>query len=494
LAGSLLGIYLKTIAPGLTWANGGSDGGDLITAAATRGIAHPTGYPLYLLLAQLFQHLPVGSLAFRTNLMSAMATVVAALLVYAIVTRSLSPSKSLQVTLAAMTAGYCFGLAPLIWSQAVIAEVYALQAFLVVLIVYLYSFPVSNAKGMGRWRGLVLGLAMGNQITTIFLVPISLLFGSFIERMVPNGTPGFKQLRLGNLGLDGKSLRRQLVWFGLGLCVYLLIPLRAFTHPPVNWGNSVTFERFWWLVSGKLYQSYYLQTTIPDLWKQIQAWVMLLLQQFGILGLGVGLMGLVVSGRLSRLYILTVWTAAVSLAFTLFYRSVDSYVYLIPVFISFSIWIGLGIGGLIRQFPHHYSILGLGISLLLIGYFLVRPISYVSQVDASLDHRAETFGGEVLSIAPGNAVIFAKGDRAIFTLWYYHFALKERTDVIVLATELLHFDWYQEIIQSTYPSLIVPSPFSWPETISRANPQRPVCHVQYTDHAEIECTKPLVVP
>ena len=37
--------YLRTLAPGITWANDGYDSGDLITAAVTGGVAHPTGYP-----------------------------------------------------------------------------------------------------------------------------------------------------------------------------------------------------------------------------------------------------------------------------------------------------------------------------------------------------------------------------------------------------------------------------------------------------------------
>jgi len=45
-------VYGCTLAPGLTWANGGTDGGDLITAAATHRVAHTSGYPLYLLLAE----------------------------------------------------------------------------------------------------------------------------------------------------------------------------------------------------------------------------------------------------------------------------------------------------------------------------------------------------------------------------------------------------------------------------------------------------------
>src|SRR5689334_3352659 len=90
---SLFIIYVRTLAPGLTWANSGSDGGDLITAAATGGIAHPTGYPLYLLLARLFQFIPLGSLAFRTNLMSAIFSVLASVLVCEIVTHASSGTQ-----------------------------------------------------------------------------------------------------------------------------------------------------------------------------------------------------------------------------------------------------------------------------------------------------------------------------------------------------------------------------------------------------------------
>src|SRR3990172_6853730 len=121
---SLMIVFVTTLAPGLTWANGGSDGGDLIAAAATGGIAHPTGYPLYLLLARLFQLLPVGSLAFRTNLLSAIASALAAALVYGLVMRASSGSRAVQDWPAGMAAGYAFGLAPLIWSQALITQVY----------------------------------------------------------------------------------------------------------------------------------------------------------------------------------------------------------------------------------------------------------------------------------------------------------------------------------------------------------------------------------
>ena len=49
----------------------GSDGGDLIAAASTLGVPHPTGYPTYTLLARLALLFPIRALAYRTNVLSA---------------------------------------------------------------------------------------------------------------------------------------------------------------------------------------------------------------------------------------------------------------------------------------------------------------------------------------------------------------------------------------------------------------------------------------
>ncbi len=365
---------------------------------------------------------------------------------------------------------------------------YALQALLILLIFSLYTqnAPTDMAamKRLDRWRGLLLGLAMGNHITTIFLVPLALFMGSIHRRVDEQGSA---RRWFENIRLDGPALRRQLAWFGIGLSVYLTLPLRALAQSPVNWGHPVTLERFWWLVSGQLYQSYYLQFSLDSLWEQLRAWAALLLGQFGLPGLILGTLGLVVFGKVSRLHILTTWTALVFSLFAVIYRSADSYVYLIPLVISFAIWIGLGISDLIRGISLRNSKLGLILGLLLIGYFVGRAAINFEGVDASDDTRAEKFGWQVLSTAPENALVFAEGDQAIFTLWYFHFALGERPDLVVIATDLLHFDWYRETLQSTYPLLALPGPFAWPAMIEAANPARPVCSVEYTDAAEIDC-------
>lgn len=491
---SLFTTYLYTLAPGLTWANDGSDGGDLITAAATGGIPHPTGYPLYLLVGRLFQFLPFRSLAFRTNLLSALATALAAVLIYFIVMHSLDLSKFLYQPVG-MAAAYAFGLSPLIWSQAVITEVYGLQAILMALIIYLYTAPpdilLSNCRNLDRCRGLLLGLAMANHITAIFIVPVALLLGSVYIRPKMD-IPSFQQWHswFGGLKIDRSRLLRQLGMLGVGFSLYLLIPLRALNDPPVNWGNAVTLERLWWLVSGQLYQNYYLQITPSEYWERVQTWAVVLLQEFGLVGVLLGLVGLVVFGRLSRLYILTAWTAIIYTSFAAFYKSADSYVYIMPMFLSFTIWIGLGIGGVVKQSLQRSLILGTSLGLLLIAYFIGRAAMHMSDVDASRDYRAEAFASEVFYVAPKHALVFAKGDQAVFSLWYFHYALGERPDLAVVATDLLHFDWYQENLRSNYPMLNVPGSFPWPATIAYANPGRAVCYVQYSDQAEVNCSGP----
>jgi hypothetical protein len=59
--------YLWTLAPTVTLV----DSGEQIVAARFLGVAHPPGFPLYLILAHLFSLIPIGNIAFRINLASA---------------------------------------------------------------------------------------------------------------------------------------------------------------------------------------------------------------------------------------------------------------------------------------------------------------------------------------------------------------------------------------------------------------------------------------
>ena len=61
-----LGVYIATLAPNVTLL----DSGELITAAATFGVGHPPGYPLWTMSGFALSHLlPIGNMAWRMNLL-----------------------------------------------------------------------------------------------------------------------------------------------------------------------------------------------------------------------------------------------------------------------------------------------------------------------------------------------------------------------------------------------------------------------------------------
>jgi len=484
---SLLGVYLMTLAPGITWANYGSDGGDLITAAATGGVAHPTGYPTYLLFARIFQLLPIGSLAFRTNLMSALATVIAALIVYDLTIRFLPSSNENQNWLAGLASAYAFGLSPMLWSQAVITEVYALHILFVSLILYLSidGFLLGFAqKRLDGQLGLTFGLALGNHLTIILLLPILLPSTIFHKSRLTCTicSTEKKEPRI-------NSLLQRLFWLGIGLLIYLSLPLRALSRPPINWGYPVKWEGLRWLVSGTLYQDQLFVLTFPSILSRVQTAARLLIEQFGVLGLVLGLTGLVAFYGSSRLYANTIWTALAFFFFAIIYGTGDSFLYLIPAFLCFAIWIGLGLGEIMNVLKpkfHQFATLG---SFIFIFYLITQAATHWSQVDASQDLRAERFGEEVFAQAPINAIVFAKGDKAVFAMWYFHYALHKRPDLVVIAVDLLHFDWYQKTLYTTYPDLIIPGRFPFAGMVAAANPDRPVCNIHYDIKSEIYCSE-----
>jgi hypothetical protein len=490
LAISLTWIYLATIAPGLTWANSGSDGGDLITAAATGGIAHPSGYPVYLLLARGFQLLPVGSLAFRTNLMSAFFAVATSLLVYLLVfRRACEGMQKYQAYIASLSAGFAVGLSPLVWSQAVITEVYTLHAFFTVLILYLAVQPatpqLSRQVRLDCMRGIIYGLALGNHLTAIVMIPGAIVVSCVSRYSSPQKLTGL----LRNIKVDWKSAGRQFTWMLVGFSVYMILPLRAMTHPVINWGNPVNLQNIWWLVSGDVYRSYYLPGSLIQIWPRIQAGANLLLQQFGFLGILLGFTGLIVLFRLSRLYVLTIWSGLVFTVIAIGYQSHDSFVYFIPAIISFSIWIGISVGHIVQFLTKWHALwIWLFTTALLINLSL-GVVTNWNGVDASRDDRAENFGRQMFASLPENAIVFVEGDQAVFASWYFHFALKQRPDISVVATDLLHWAWYLDSMKTAYPLMNFSTPFPWPSTIIVENPTRPACQVKYVDHMDIACEK-----
>lgn len=473
--------YGVTLAVGPTWANRARDSGELITAAAVSGVAHPSGYPTYLLFLQLFQLLPLGGdLAFRSHLSSACAGVITTILVYLLLAKLLhdpaSPTVTtttrwLVVATATVSAAW-FGLSPLFWSQAVVAEVYALHTmFVALLLLWLLDDLQSPANHTPRsshrwWRGPVVGLMLGNHLTILPLVLVWMLWPT-----IP--------LRSGGLVRTGQRLVGLLV----GLLVYGVIPFRAAQQPPINWGGASDLAGFWWLLSGAPYRELAFGLPAQFLLERLQAWASLLLQQFGLVGLVLGGVGLVFARPPQRRFI---WlSAALALCWSLFavgYNTADSWAYLLPVFLIFALWIGSGLLIVLENLAARHPLLAPGVLLGVVIFIGWQVSATLPLVDASTDQRAVVYGRSVLQVAPPNALVVTSEDRDSFVLWYYHFALAERRDVAIVVEPLLDFAWYRTNLTSVYPTLTLPADpaevgvTGWSAALQAANaPERPFC-------------------
>jgi hypothetical protein len=460
----LISLYCFTLAPGLSWANNGADGGDLITAAAINGVPHPTGYPLYMLLAKLFQWLPIGNLAYRTNLLSTFCTILAAFFVYQTIFYFKNGKK--HGSISAIIAALVFGLSPLVWSQAVITEVYGLQSLLTIGILY-QTIRMGNKPYEDILRGLLFGLALGNHITGIFLLPLLLLDKEEFH-----------------ISLKSNLSTR---FFGLlvGAAVYLILPLRAMNQPSINWFNPVTFTSFYKLVTGQIYQSYFSASYALD---RARSWAGFLIENFSIPGVAIGIYAILNSENNKRFNCLVAWIFLIYGFFALFYASYDSYVYLIQTILAFSLWIGLSIDRIISYVMGRWHKAYWVLFPLSVLFFIFRIYSIVPKVNASNDDRAELFGQLVFDTVPDNAMIFTKDDHSTFALWYFHFAENQRPDIKVISEGLLEYDWYQQSLRTTYPNLIVPKLSNLsPHNLIMNNSRYPYCLVRDSESLQINC-------
>ena len=154
-----LAVYNATLTPSLSYNS--ADGNELATVSYTLGLAHSTGYPLYTWLGKLFTFIPVGDVAHRVILMSAVQGVAAVALLYLIMLTITSrrrdvmscdetPLRTCDEAASAFTALF-FAFSLTFWSQAVIAEVYAPNVFMLALTVWLLLSPPLSPSQL--WGG-----------------------------------------------------------------------------------------------------------------------------------------------------------------------------------------------------------------------------------------------------------------------------------------------------------------------------------------------------
>ena len=183
-----LGVYAYTLAPTLTL----EDSGELAVAADYLGVPHPPGYPIWTLIGWAFSRLfrfvtylgqpnPAWSVGLASAVFGALATGITALLISrsgADMLRTVKRTTEAIGETAEAWIAWCGGLvgsllfafSPVMWSQSVIVEVYALNAFFLMLVMLLVYMWIRRPTDRLLWiTAFVFGLGLTNYQVLLLL-------------------------------------------------------------------------------------------------------------------------------------------------------------------------------------------------------------------------------------------------------------------------------------------------------------------------------------
>lgn len=381
------------------------DSGELVAAAATLGIPHPSGYPLYVLLGHLWiKLLPFATPAFAMSLFSACCAAGACAMLYALLRRS--GVDGLAATVGALVLAFSTSF----WSQANIQRVYTLGAFLMVAV-------IAAALEWQRRRQLrfmmlaafLAGLGAANHTVTLVVGATVGLWALLVDR-------GWLRRPLHLLACVGAGM--------VGLLPYAYLPWRSRQQPRLDWGNPETLDAFLDVVLRRDFWHRAWQEGPADLLVIAADWA----QSLALETLGLGLLlallaiawgrgrwpvGLAIAGMLTNL-------AAVGLHGS---RS-DLFIwhrYYIPSYILLALLAGWGTQVAFERWGQRLrALLLLPLAMLAVGW---------SRHDRSDFTLADDFSRTLLSTLPPGAHLAASDDNILFVLIYLHLAEGLRPDI-----------------------------------------------------------------
>jgi hypothetical protein len=412
-------LYLRTLSPTVLYLQDPKllDAVMVQMQVAVLGITHPTGYPTYLMLTHLFTYLPVGDVAYRVNLGSAFY---AALAVVAVYLTGLLLSKRV---VAAAAGALAFGLGAALWSQAVIAEVYTLNALLVAMTIgVLLLWRVHGRDRYLLLSAFLMGLCLTNHLTSGLLLPAGVLLVALVDR---------SKLKDVGLLLKGAGL------FLLGLTPYLYLPVRAAMDPPMDANNPTTFERFWYVVTGGNLTGSFFSFGPAELPGRMLFYGEHLLQNLPFLVVMVALTGAVVVLLRDR-------AAGIFLGFLFFgwlFYSIENDIpdvelYFIPTYLVLSLWAAAGFGALLDEAESLTGRLSKaarwGVIGTLCAVMLLLPLFGVGKTYARSDMSGVYRGQKEIEAVAENAAPNATVLHHRSSMWYMVLVEKRRRDLTIV--------------------------------------------------------------
>jgi hypothetical protein len=440
-------LYVTTLAPSVL----PGDGGEFQFVPFLLGVAHPTGYPLYCLLGWAWSHLlPLGDVAYRMNLFSAFWSAAAVALLYPttldLLQKAAPDLPLLARRLLAGLASATLAVTPTLWSQAVMAEVYGLHIFLLVLFLYLLlAWGRRREPHLLLLAAACLGLGLAHHSTTVLWILPALAYIWLEGRAGRGQSPG---------GRAGRAVfaLALLAAITLPLLLYLYLPLRAPHTPyirlPLASGRQlVLYENTLanlidFVTGGPFGGSVDFSVDLGQRLSMAGGFLLAEVGWPGVLLAALGLLRLAL-GRQGALLALTGLAYTAIVAFNLVYTIGDIYVLFIPSYLVVVLWLVLGVGtlaGVVMQIvpgraaaPGRWRLLA---ALAIVPFFLLPlwlATTHYCAVDRSSDTGARDGWQALLSSpVPRDAVLVSNDRNDIMPMWYFQYVEGQRPDLLGL--------------------------------------------------------------
>jgi len=446
-AAAVLAVYVLTLYP----SSPGGDSGELIAAAYRLGVAHPPGYPLYTLLGKASTLLPIGTIAWRVNLLTALFGALAA-------TLTLRTTWRMNGSLGAgLIAGGLFAFSPLVWRYAVGAEVFSLNnLFMATLVALLVSHEEERRPRTVYAFAFALGLGLTNHQTLLFCGAPMLLW-----MLVRSRRTMLRPLPLA--ATAGAAVA--------GLFPYLYLFARPSDHPLTTWGDTSTISGFLTHVTRAEYGSLRLAGTerSADLVASMGAYLSRLPYELLWVGVPLALLALPLMRHGSAGRRMTVRALWLVLAVNLFvFHALSNMPLEEPLFyeIHSRFWqqpnlivcvlAGCGFAWLGRE---RLGLAPAGLALAALGVVGIQLGLHYAAEDQSDNDLVVDLARKTLAVVPPDALVISRGDLLLNSLRYVQVCEGVRPDVRLLDIEMLESPWMAGMVRRHHPGVTLPGEF-----------------------------------
>jgi hypothetical protein len=234
----------------------------------------PTGYPTFSLIGKLMSMIPVGDLAYRLNLISAIFGSLTVLFLF------LAVNKLTKNEIISLAGSLSFAFVLTFWSLSVRLEFDTLNSFFITLIIFTaFLFNESKLRRHLYFYFFCLGLSLTNHPIALFVMPAFLLYIIIINPRI------FKSFKVISLSI---------LFFILPLLLYAYIPIRSLQ----GYGTANTLKEFLYYITGrtttgKTFGGSFGNNSIQVVLQVFKDFILIIYKNFGIIFIIVAIVGFI---------------------------------------------------------------------------------------------------------------------------------------------------------------------------------------------------------